>query len=479
MALGASDGLSQSASTAFPEGFAWGAATAAYQIEGGAHEDGRGRSIWDTFSRIPGKVRGGDTGDIACDAYHRYADDVELMSSLGLTAYRFSISWPRVQPGGRGALNAKGLDYYRALLDRLGERGIKAAVTLYHWDLPQELQDEGGWAARDTAARFADYAAAMAQNLGDRVERWITLNEPQVVASHGYREGNHAPGLRDPIAAATATHHLLLAHGLATSALRANLPPGTPVGITLDLHHVKVLGDGPADALEQARARTDANVNGLYLEPLLSGRYPAQASPVLLPPDAVIATGDLEAASQPLDFLGVNYYSSIYLRAGDPGDLRQHEVSPRAGVAGVVEYRPPALERTAMGWLVDSDGLYDLLMRLSKDAPGLPLYVTENGRASEDYVNPNGAVHDPERVRYLHQHLSAAARAINDGASLAGYYVWSLLDNFEWGWGYQRRFGIVFVDFGTQRRIPKTSASFYAEVIRGNAIPPLPADAVR
>jgi beta-glucosidase len=465
------------AHTPFPADFVWGSATAAYQIEGGATADGRGQSIWDTFSRVPGKVRGGDTGDIACDHYHRYADDVELMASLGLTAYRFSISWPRVQPGGRGPLNPKGVDYYRALLDRLGERGIKAAATLYHWDLPQELQDEGGWAARDVAGRFADYAAAMAAELGDRVWSWITLNEPQVVANHGYREGNHAPGLCDPVAAATATHHLLLAHGLASSALRANLPGGTPVGITLDLHAVRTLGD--EDALEPARARIDASANGLYLEPLLSGRYPAQANPDLLPPDAVIASGDLEIISQPIDFLGVNYYSSVYLRAGDPDDLKQHEVKSKAGLPGVVEYRPPSLERTAMGWLVDADGLYELLMRLSKDAPGLPLYITENGRASEDYVNPEGAVHDPERVRYLHQHLSAAARAINDGASLAGYFVWSLLDNFEWGWGYQRRFGIIFVDFGTQRRIPKTSASFYAEVVRANAVPPLPANAVR
>lgn len=473
-----SDGLPLSAATPFPAGFTWGVTTSAYQIEGGATADGRGQSIWDTFCRIPGKVRGGDTGDIACDAYHRYAEDVELMSALGLTAYGFSISWPRVQPGGRGSLNAKGVDYYRALLDRLAERGISAVVTLYHWDLPQELQDEGGWAVRSTAERLADYAAAMAQTLGDRVWRWITLSEPRVVANQGYLEGIHAPGLEDPVAAATATHHLLLAHGLAASALRANLPAGTPVGIALNLHQVKVLGDEQDEALELARARTDADVNGLYLEPVLHGRYPAQARPEFLPPDSAIASGDLDIASQPLDFLGVNYYASVYLRAGDPGDLRQHEVKSSARVAGVVGYEPPSFERTAMGWLVDADGLYDLLMRLSKDAPGLPLYITENGRASEDYVNPEGAVHDPERVRYLHQHLSAAARAINDGARLAGYFVWSLLDHFEWDWGYQRRFGIVFVDFGTQRRILKTSAGFYSQVVRANALPPLPADAV-
>ena len=462
----------------FPAGFTWGAATAAYQIEGGATADGKGRSIWDTFSRVPGNVRGGDTGDIACDAYHRYAEDVELMSSIGLNAYRFSISWPRVQPGGRGPLNSKGVDYYKALLDRLAERGIAGAATLYHWDLPQELQDAGGWPARDTAYRFADYAAAMATELGDRVSRWITLNEPQVVANHGYREGNHAPGLHDPAAAAATTHHLLLGHGLAVTAMRASLPAGTPIGITLDLHPVKVLGEASQDVLEQARQVADADMNGLYLEPLLGGSYPAHARAELVPPESLIADRDMTTISQPIDFLGVNYYACVYLRPGDPEDLRRNENKTRTGVPGVVEYGPTWLERTAMGWIVDADGLYDLLMRLSKDAPGLPLYVTENGRASEDYVNPDGAVHDPERVRFLHQHLSAAAKAINDGANLAGYFVWSLLDNFEWGWGYQKRFGIVFVDFGTQQRIPKSSADFYAKVIRARAVPPLAGDVV-
>jgi beta-glucosidase len=462
----------------FPAGFTWGAATAAYQIEGGATADGKGPSIWDTFSRVPGNVRGGDTGDIACDAYHRYAEDVELMSSMGLNAYRFSISWPRVQPGGRGPLNSKGVDYYRALLDRLAERGIAGAATLYHWDLPQELQDAGGWPARDTASRFADYAAAMADALGDRVSRWITLNEPQVVANHGYRRGEHAPGLRDDDAAAATTHHLLLGHGQAVAAMRASLPAGTPIGITLDLHPIKVLGDASTDSIERARQIADADLNGLYLEPVLHGCYPAQARTAVLPPDSLIAAGDLATIAQPIDFLGVNYYSSLYLRPGDPADLRKDEGKTETGVPDVVEYRPDWLERTAMDWLVDADGLYDLLMRLSKDAPGLPLYVTENGRAVEDYVNPEGTVRDPERVRFLHQHLSAAAKAINDGANLSGYYVWSLLDNFEWGWGYQKRFGIVFVDFATQRRIPKASADFYASVIRAGAVPPLNGDII-
>jgi beta-glucosidase len=456
----------------FPEGFAWGSATAAYQIEGAASIDGKGPSVWDTFSHAPGKVRGGDTGDIACDSYHRYREDVALMASLGLAAYRFSISWPRVQPGGRGPANQKGLDYYRALLEELGQRGIAATVTLYHWDLPQELQDEGGWAVRDTAERFAEYASLCAEAFGDQVARWITVNEPQVVANNGYRYGQHAPGLHDPEAAAAATHHLLLGHGLATQALRA--AGAAEVGITLDLHPIRVLGDSLGD-VEAARLITDAMVNGLYLEPVLQGRYPAHTPPGMLPPPALIAGGDLETISQPLDFLGVNYYSPIFLRAGDPANLRRNEEPARSGVPGVVEYRPGELERTTMGWLVDADGLYDLLLEVSKQAPGLPLYITENGRAAEDYVNPQGEVDDFERVSYLHSHLEAAARAIKDGVSLAGYFVWSLLDNFEWAWGYQKRFGIVFVDFGTQRRIPKSSARFYSEVVRANAVPPLPA----
>jgi beta-glucosidase len=371
-------------------------------------------------------------------------------------------------------VNQKGLDYYKALLDELGSRGIAAAATLFHWDLPQELQDEGGWAVRDTAARFADYAAAVAQALGDRVERWITVNEPQVVASHGYRTGEHAPGLRDPDAARAATHHLLLGHGLAVQALRSALPRAVPVGITLDMHPVRLPG-GSSAAVEHAKQIRDAEMNRLYLEPVLHGRYPAQAREALLPPDSVVAPGDLDVIAQPVDFLGVNYYAPVFLRAGDPADLRHGEKKVAGGdLPGVVEYAPAGLERTPMGWLVDPDGLYELLVTLSKDAPGLPLYITENGCAAEDYVNPNGEVNDLERVRYLHLHLEAAARAIRDGANLAGYYLWSLLDNFEWGYGYQKRFGIVFVDFGTQRRIPKASSRFYANVVRANAIPPAP-----
>jgi beta-glucosidase len=465
---------------AFPPGFTWGAATAAYQIEGAPHADGKGPSVWDTFSHTPGKVRGGDTGDVACDSYRRYAEDADLIRSLGLRAYRFSVSWPRVFPDGAGKLNQAGLDYYRALVDALAERDITASATLFHWDLPQALQDRGGWAARDTALRFADYAAAVAEALGDGISHWITLNEPGVVSHNGYRTGVHAPGLRDAAAAAAATHHLLLGHGLATTALRSVLPPAASVGITLSLTQVRAAppADGAADAaaaVEHARRVTDASSNGIYLEPLLTGRYPEHALPELLPPQSLIADGDMETITAPVDFLGINYYRPVHLRAGDPDSLRRGEEPPLPGIRGAVEYRPDGMEQTPMGWLVDPEGLYELLLRLSKDAPGLPLYVTENGCAAEDYVNPEGAVYDEERIRYLHLHLHAAARAIRDGANLAGYYVWSLLDNFEWAYGYQKRFGIVYVDFATQRRIPKASSGFYADVARANAVPPLPA----
>ncbi|HWG02486.1 MAG TPA: GH1 family beta-glucosidase [Trebonia sp.] len=463
---------------AFPPGFTWGAATAAYQIEGAPDADGKGPSVWDTFSHTPGKVRGGDTGDVACDSFHRYREDADLIASLGLSAYRFSISWPRILPTGAGKVNQPGLDYYKALLDALAERGIAGAATLFHWDLPQALQDLGGWAARDTALRFAEYAAIAGEALGDRVSRWITLNEPEVVANNGHRIGVHAPGLRDGAAAAAVTHHLLLGHGMASAALRSVLPAGSEVGITLNLTPVRLAGDSRADGtatlLEEARLITDATLNRVFLEPLLSGRYPEHALPSVLPPAGLIHDGDLAAIAAPLDFLGVNYYRPVHLRPGDRNDLRRNEEPPLPGIRGVVQYQPDGLEVTNMGWLIDPEGLYELLLRLSKDAPDLPLYVTENGCAAEDYVNPDGVVDDLERVKFLHQHLHAAARATRDGANLAGYYIWSLLDNFEWGYGYQKRFGIVFVDFETQRRIPKSSAAFFAATARANAVPALP-----
>jgi beta-glucosidase len=462
---------------ALPPGFTWGAATAAYQIEGATDADGRGPSVWDTFSRTPGKVRGGDTGDTACDSYHRYPEDADLLRSLGLSAYRFSVSWPRVFPSGAGQLNQAGLDYYKRLLDTLGERGITAAATLFHWDLPQALQDRGGWAVRDTAYRFADYAAVVAEALGDRITRWITLNEPLVVTHNGHRIGVHAPGLTDNAVAAAVTHHLLLGHGLGTAAVRAAVP-GAEVGITLNLTPVRIAAgaNGSAEALERARLVADATHNGVFLEPVLFGRYPAHAPAAVLPPASLIADGDMETIAAPIDFLGVNYYQPEHLRAGDPDNLRRGEERPMPGIEGsVVHYSPEGMERTPMGWLIDPDGLYELLLRLSKDAPGLPLYITENGCAAEDYINPDGEVNDLERVKFLHLHLAAAARAARDGASLAGYYVWSLLDNFEWAYGYQKRFGIVYVDFATQRRIPKASSAFFSRVASENAVPALPA----
>ena len=461
----------------FPAGFTWGAATAAYQIEGAVDVDGRGPSVWDTFSHTPGKVRGGDTGDIACDSYRRYPEDADLLRSLGLTDYRFSISWPRVIPDGAGQVNQAGLDYYKRLLDALGERGIAPAATVFHWDLPQALQDKGGWSSRDTALRLADYAAVVGEALGDRVKRWITLNEPLVVAHNGHRIGVHAPGLCDDAAAAATTHHLLLGHGLAAAALRASVP-GADVGITLNLTPIRVTNDGSGstEALERARLVADASQNGMFLDPILFGRYPEHAPASELPPAELILDGDLETIAAPIDFLGVNYYQPVHLRAGDPANLRRGEEAPQNGISGsVVAFRPNGLEQTNMGWLIDPDGLYQLLLRVSKDAPGLPLYITENGCAAEDYVNPDGQVNDLERVKFLHLHLDACARAIRDGVNLAGYYVWSLLDNFEWGYGYQKRFGIVFVDFATQQRIPKSSAAFFAQVARDNALPALPA----
>jgi beta-glucosidase len=372
-------------------------------------------------------------------------------------------------------VNQAGLDYYKRLLDALAERGIAGAATLFHWDTPQALQDKGGWASRDTALRFAEYATIVGEALGDRVSRWITLNEPHVVAHNGHRIGVHAPGLTDDAVAAAVTHHLLLGHGLAASALRAVVPAGTEVGITLSLTPVMLEPDAD-EALRHASRVTDASMNGLFLDPLLSARYPEHALPFILPPAELVKDGDLAIIAAPLDFLGVNYYRPIHLRHGDPARLLRNEEPALPGLDGIVQFDPDGLEHTNMDWLIDPEGLYELLLRLSKEAPGLPLYITENGRAAEDYLNPDGVVNDLERVKFLHQHLHAAARAVKDGANLAGYYIWSLLDNFEWGYGYQKRFGIVYVDFATGTRTPKASAGFFAGVARANAVPPLPAE---
>jgi beta-glucosidase len=453
---------------AFPDGFAWGVSTAAYQIEGAVAEDGRGPSIWDTFSHQPGRTTNGDTGDIACDAYHRIDEDLGLLSQLGVTGYRFSIAWPRIQPDGRGAPNQAGLDHYRRLVDQLLDRGITPLVTLYHWDLPQPLQDKGGWATRDTAGLFADYAAIVAGALGDRVPRWITLNEPWVAASMGYRSGEHAPGIADPQQYVAAVHHLLLAHGQATAAVRA-AAPGAEVGVTLNMAQVYP-ADPASHADRELAADIDADLNAVFLDPLTRGTYPARLSEGQAPGPQLIQDGDFGVIQAPIDFLGLNYYAPHIVAVREDGIFRRGD-DPMPWRPGATFVRPDHLPVTAMGWLVDPNGLYDLLIRVHDDAPGVPLYITENGAACTDYVNPDGTVEDPDRIAYLHGHLDAARRAITDGVPLRGYFAWSLMDNFEWAHGYDKRFGLVFVDYGTQRRIPKRSAAWYAEVARTNSLP--------
>ncbi|HEU5474559.1 MAG TPA: GH1 family beta-glucosidase [Actinophytocola sp.] len=450
----------------FPPGFLWGAATAAYQIEGATAADGRGPSIWDTFSHTPGKVSGGDTGDVAADHYRGFREDVALMAELGLPAYRFSVSWPRVQPGGRGPANPRGLDHYDRLVDALLEHGIRPVLTLYHWDLPQELEDAGGWGARDTAARFAEYAVLVADRLGGRVPLWTTLNEPWCSAFLGYAAGVHAPGRTDPALALRAAHHLLLAHGLGTAALRAALPAGTQVSITLNLHAVEPASDTPAAA--DAVRRIDGLGNRLFLDPLLRGRYPAD---LLADTDEItdwgfVRSGDEPAIAAPIDVLGVNYYAPTLVDGGGTGP---DGPSPWPGCADVrfVESTGPA---TAMGWPIDAGGLRALVHRVHTEYPGIPLMITENGAAFDDLVNSDGAVRDPERIAYLREHLAAVHDAIEAGVDLRGYFVWSLLDNFEWAYGYSKRFGIVHVDYATQRRVWKDSAHWYREVIRANGL---------
>ena len=453
----------------FPDGFLWGAATAAYQIEGAPDADGKGPSIWDTFSHIPGKTWHGDTGDVACDSYHRYPEDVAMLQRLGAGAYRFSLSWPRIQPDGRGQANQAGLDYYSRLVDLLLEKGITPVVTLYHWDLPQALQDKGGWATRDIAELFADYAAIAAEALGDRVHRWITLNEPWVVATVGYRDGRHAPGITDPAQAVAANHHLLLAHGRGVTALRAASPSPAQIGITLNLGVFRAVS---AEAIDLA-AELDARHNGAYLGPLLRGAYPERLTGGYSPAkvEGLVHDGDMDVITTPVDFLGVNFYAPQYAGIRPDGEPRRGEelIGPRQ-----VLVHPKGMPVTAMNWLVDASALYDLMVRLRDEAPGLPLYVTENGSAWYDYVTQDGTVEDYERLAYLRDHLTALHKAIADGVNLRGYFAWSLLDNFEWAEGYAKRFGLVYVNFGTQKRILKRSGEFYATVTRANALPAEP-----
>jgi beta-glucosidase len=444
----------------FPPNFLWGAATSAYQVEGAVVEDARGPSIWDAFSHRPGRVVGGDTGDVAADHYHRWREDVGLMVDLGLTAYRFSIAWPRVQPEGRGRPNPAGLTFYSQLVDALLEHGIQPWVTLYHWDLPQALQDQGGWPERDTAGRFVDYAEAVFAALADRVRWWTTLNEPWCAAFLGYGSGEHAPGVRDPRAAVRAAHHLLLAHGQAVRSLRA-IDPAASFGVTLDPYPVSAASGRPAD--HDAARRIDGLRNRLWLDPLLLGRYPTDVLEDLgrVVPLDHLRPGDAEAIAAPLDVLGVNYYRRLVVAAGRDGG--GPSPWPGAGHAVFVDQSRP---RTGLGWEIDPSGLVEMLARLRRDYPPVPLAITELGAAFDDRVGPDGQVHDPARVRFLDDHLRAARQALDAGADLRGLFVWSLLDNFEWAQGYSQRFGLVHVDFASGRRTPKDSAWWYRDAIK-------------
>ncbi len=447
-------GLETDLARRFPAQFLWGAATASYQIEGAIREDGRGPSIWDDFAATPGKVFQGHTGTVAADHYHRLEEDVALMRQLGLGAYRFSVAWPRILPEGRGAVNQAGLDFYDRLVDTLLATNIQPFATLYHWDLPSPLQQTGGWVNRATAYAFAEYAEVVTRRLGDRVTNWITLNEPWCSAYLGYGVGVHAPGLRNRQAAIDAAHHLLLAHGLAVPRMRARLPSNAQVGITLLLNQIEG-ADERAETLRDIGLAYEFS-NGWFLDPIYRAHYPEQffEHMGLTPPP--IRAGDLELIAAPLDFLGVNNYSRILVRGAQSQPLadRCESVSPI-----------PNACYTDMGWEICPHGLRDLLVSVARDYPVGKLYVTENGAAFPDAWDGGETVSDPRRVCYLHDYITACAEAIEQGAPLRGYFVWSLLDNFEWGEGYSKRFGIVYVDYPTQRRIIKQSGHWYATLL--------------
>jgi beta-glucosidase len=436
----------------FPSDFLWGVSTAAYQIEGAWNEDGKRPSIWDTFTHTPGHIADHTTGDVACDHYHRWRQDVDLLRELGVNAYRFSISWPRIMPEGRGQVNPAGLDFYDRLVDALLEAGIQPFATLYHWDLPQALQDQGGWPNRETVAAFVDYAQVVARRLGDRVSRWITHNEPFIVAIYGHLTGENAPGLKDLQTALQAAHHLLLSHGEATLALRATVRGPVQVGIALNLQPVHAASPHPDD--QQAAWRWDGLANRWFLEPLFRGVYPPDLWESFGPLAPRLQPGDLARIMVPVDFLGVNYYSRVVAR-------HKPDQSPLQ-----VEFvQPPGVERSSM-WEIYPAGLEEVLERVWSDYQPIALLITENGMPLADVVDAAGQVNDAPRISFLQRHLAAAHRVHAAGIPLRGYFVWSLMDNFEWAFGYQMRFGLVYVDFASQQRIPKASARWYGRVVR-------------
>lgn len=447
----------------FPQDFVFGTATASYQIEGAANEDGRCPSIWDTFSHTPGATLAGDTGDVATDSYHRWREDLALLKDLGVDAYRFSIAMPRIMPTPNGVVNDRGLDFYERIVDALLESGIKPVVTLYHWDLPQYLGDEGGWLNRKTAYALADYTSVVANRLGDRVDTWTTLNEPWCSSYLSYGAKEHAPGLGLGPGAFPAVHHLNLAHGLMVQAVRAELGESAKCSVTLNL----ALNRGDADACH----RLDLISNRAFLDPMLRGRYPDELFAITkgICDWSFVQPGDLEQIHQSIDVLGVNYYSTNLLAMGDRPQFPQSTEASTAPGASDVDWLPTEGPHTDMGWNIDPDGLHDLLVRVHDNYPEVPLMVTENGMACKDQlvVNNDGdkAVHDADRIDYLQRHLAAARRAMSEGVPLTGYFVWSLLDNFEWYFGYAKRFGITYVDYATQERIPKDSFLWYRDFI--------------
>jgi len=451
----------------FPAGFVWGAATSAHQIEGGFDLDERGPSIWDTFAAA-GRARG-DTGAMACDHRRLMADDATLMAELGLGAYRFSVAWPRVQPDGRGAISQSGLDFYRELVDELLGHGIEPVVTLYHWDLPQVLEDQGGWTARATAEHFAGYAEAVARALGDRVSRWTTINEPWCAAMLGYGAGIHAPGRAEPAAAVAAAHHVLLAHGLAVDVLREHVSaPGAEIGISLNPYPVLPSVAEPSAADLDAVRRIDGIANRLWYDAVLLGRYPADVLDdfAAVSDLAHIRDGDLEQIARPLDALGVNYYRCYHVRHA-PGASASPSPWPGSPDVAIAE---PATTPTSNGWAVEPEGLYDALVRVASDYDPPPLYVHESGGAFPDHMCSDGTVNDHDRLTYLDAHFRAAHDALAAHVDLRGFFVWSLFDNFEWAEGYSQRFGIVHVDFASQKRTPKASALWYRDVMAANGL---------
>jgi len=437
----------------FPQGFLWGSATSSYQVEGAVNEDGRGESIWDTFCRVPNAIANGDNGDVSADHYHRYAEDVAIMKHLGLHVYRFSIAWPRILPQGTGQVNAKGLDFYERLVDELLANDITPFATLYHWDLPQALDDLGGWRDRSTIQAFADYTDVVTRRLGDRVKQWTTHNEPWVVGFLGYLYGEHAPGKKEGWKSALQViHHLLVSHGAAAHVIRANVPDAQ-VGIVTNHAWVDAVSDSPQDLA--AKSRIEGHHNRWFLDPLFKGQYPADMLEAYGDDAPTIADGDMALTSVPLDYLGINYYTRALVKAGTEAPL-------------FIETVRGENDHTDQDWEVYPDGLYCLLKWIDAEYHPTKIFITENGAAYDDVKSPDGTVDDVPRERYLRLHFAAAHRAVTEGVPLTGYFVWSLLDNFEWAWGYAKRFGIVYVDFDTCERTVKRSGAFVRDVIRNN-----------